>query len=93
LYFQAIQGVTAVQAGIKILPLLLSVVVTCMLSGGLITVIGYYNAIILPCMVLYTVGAGMITTYDLDTPLRQWFGYQVIAGEHFAMPSRSVSLC
>lgn len=31
-------------------------------------------------MILYTVGSGMITTFDVDTPLRQWFGYQVIAG-------------
>lgn len=31
-------------------------------------------------MLLFTVGSGMITTFDLDTPLREWFGYQVIAG-------------
>lgn len=50
------------------------------LSGGIITVIGYYNAVIIPCMVLFTVGSGMITTFDVHTPLREWFGYQVIAG-------------
>uniref|UniRef100_L2FFW4 MFS toxin efflux pump n=1 Tax=Colletotrichum fructicola (strain Nara gc5) TaxID=1213859 RepID=L2FFW4_COLFN len=62
LYFQAIQGVSAVQAGIKILPLLLG------------------HAIILPSLVLFTVGSGLITTFDLDTPMREWFGYQVLAG-------------
>lgn len=31
-------------------------------------------------MILYTVGAGMITTFDIDTPMREWFGYQVLAG-------------
>jgi hypothetical protein len=31
-------------------------------------------------MVLYTVGCGMLTTLDVDSPLREWFGYQVIAG-------------
>ncbi|CAH0016442.1 unnamed protein product [Clonostachys rhizophaga] len=80
LYFQAIQGVSAVQAGIKILPLLLSTVLISILSGGIITVIGYYNAVIIPCMILFTVGSGMITTFDVHTPLREWFGYQVIAG-------------
>ncbi|KHO01780.1 MFS toxin efflux pump (AflT) [Metarhizium album ARSEF 1941] len=80
LYFQAIQGVSAVQAGIKILPLLLATVLISVVTGGLISVIGYYNFIIIPCMLLFTVGAGMITTFDVDTPLRQWFGYQVIAG-------------
>lgn len=80
LYFQAIWGDTAVQAGIKILPLLLAVVLTSVLTGGLITVIGYYNPIILPSMLLFAVGTGMITTWDLDPPLRVWFGYQVLAG-------------
>ncbi|KAL0941888.1 MFS toxin efflux pump [Colletotrichum truncatum] len=80
LYFQAIQGVSAVQAGIKILPLLLATVVASMASGALISVIGYYSAIILPSLVLFSVGSGMITTFDLDTPMREWFGYQVLAG-------------
>lgn len=80
LYFQAIQGVSAVQAGIKILPLLLSTVVCSILSGGIITAVGYYSAVVIPCMVLYTVGSGMITTFDVDTPMREWFGYQVLTG-------------
>jgi hypothetical protein len=49
-------------------------------SGGIITAIGYYNFVVLPCMLLFTVGSGMITTFDVDTPLREWFGYQVLAG-------------
>ncbi|KAL7938470.1 MFS general substrate transporter [Trichoderma chlorosporum] len=80
LYFQAIQGVSAVTAGIKILPLLLSTVIISVATGGLISVIGYYNYIIIPCMILYTVGTGMLTTLDVHSPLRVWFGYQVIAG-------------
>jgi hypothetical protein len=31
-------------------------------------------------MVLFSVGSGMITTFDVHTPLREWFGYQVLAG-------------
>jgi len=80
LYFQAVQGVSAVDAGIKILPLLLATVVSSMLTGGLITAVGYYNAIVIPSMVLFSVGSGLITTFNLDTPLREWFGYQVVAG-------------
>ncbi|KAH8729554.1 major facilitator superfamily domain-containing protein [Ilyonectria robusta] len=80
LYFQAIQGVSAVQAGIKILPLLLSTVLISIVAGGLITAIGYYSVVIIPCMILNTVGCGMITTLDVDSPMREWFGYQVIAG-------------
>ncbi|KAF4463060.1 aflatoxin efflux pump AFLT [Fusarium albosuccineum] len=80
LYFQAIQGVSAVQAGIKILPLLLSTVLCSIVSGAVITAVGYYNFVVIPCMVLFTVGSGMLTTLDVDSPLKVWFGYQVIAG-------------
>lgn len=80
LYFQAIQGDTAVQAGIKLLPLLLATVLTSVLSGALITGIGYYNPVVLPSMVLLTVGAGMITTFGLDSPTPVWLGYQVLTG-------------
>ncbi|SPO04932.1 related to aflatoxin efflux pump AFLT [Cephalotrichum gorgonifer] len=80
LYFQAIKGDSAVQAGIKLIPLLLAVVISSMLSGGLITYIGYYNFVVIPCMVLVAVGAGMLTTLDVDSPMRVWFGYQVLTG-------------
>lgn len=60
--------------------MLISVVITSVLTGGLISVVGYYNPFILPCMVLFAVGAGMVTTFDLHSPFRVWFGYQVIIG-------------
>ncbi|KAI1644182.1 MFS general substrate transporter [Daldinia loculata] len=47
LYFQAIQGDSAVRADIKLLPLLISVVVSSIISGALITATGYYNPFIL----------------------------------------------
>ncbi|RDA88050.1 hypothetical protein CP532_5287 [Ophiocordyceps camponoti-leonardi (nom. inval.)] len=80
LYFQAIQGVSAVQAGIKILPLLLATVFVSILTGVIVSAVGYYNVVIIPCMLLFTVGSGMLTTLDVDTPLRKWFGYQVLTG-------------
>ncbi|KAH7021083.1 major facilitator superfamily transporter [Microdochium trichocladiopsis] len=80
LYFQAVFGDTAVEAGLKLLPLLIAVVVSSMASGVLITVFGYYNHIILVEMALVAIGAGLITTFNLATPMSQWFGYQVVCG-------------
>ncbi|PFH60975.1 hypothetical protein XA68_18448 [Ophiocordyceps unilateralis] len=80
LYFQAIQGVSAVQAGIKILPLLLATVFVSILTGVIVSAVGYYNVVIIPCMLLFTVGSGMLTTLDIDTPFGKWFGYQVLTG-------------
>ncbi|KAG7130180.1 MFS-type efflux pump MFS1 like protein [Verticillium longisporum] len=80
LYFQAVQGVSAVQAGIKILPLLLSVVLSSIVSGALISWLGYYSAVTLPCLALFVAGAGALTTLDVGTGLPEWFGFQVLAG-------------
>ncbi|KAI1078102.1 major facilitator superfamily domain-containing protein [Whalleya microplaca] len=80
LYFQAIQGSSAVEAGIKLLPLLIAVVVSSIASGGLITATGYYNPVILIEMAMASVGAGLITTFSLSTPFWQWFGFQVLSG-------------
>ncbi|KAM3535274.1 hypothetical protein MY4038_001515 [Beauveria bassiana] len=79
-YFQTIQGVSAVQAGIKVLPLLLATVICSVVSGAMVSRFGTYNYVIVPCMVLFSIGAGLITTFDVHTPLREWFGYQVLAG-------------
>ncbi|KAK2002317.1 major facilitator superfamily transporter [Colletotrichum falcatum] len=80
LYFQAIQGASAVQAGIKILPFLLASVIASIGSGAITSYVGYYNAVVLPSIALFVVGVGMITTFDVNTPMRAWLGYQIMAG-------------
>ncbi|KAM3079995.1 hypothetical protein ACMFMF_003409 [Clarireedia jacksonii] len=80
IYFQSVKGASATKAGIELLPLLISTVLSSILTGGLITVIGYYTPVMIICMALFAIGAGLITTFDLTTPLSQWFGYQVLAG-------------
>ncbi|KAH8666624.1 major facilitator superfamily domain-containing protein [Xylariales sp. PMI_506] len=80
IYFQAVQGASAVQAGIKLLPMLIATVISSSISGALITVFGYYNPIILVEAAVLAIGAGLLTTFWLDTPFSKWFGYQVVYG-------------
>ncbi|KAK0125395.1 hypothetical protein ONS95_000587 [Cadophora gregata] len=80
IYFQSVKGSSATKAGIQLLPLLISTVVSSIVTGGLITAIGYYVPVMLFCMVLYAIGAGLITTFDTHTPFAKWFGYQIITG-------------
>ncbi|KXX82906.1 putative HC-toxin efflux carrier TOXA [Madurella mycetomatis] len=80
LYFQAVQGDSAVQSGIKILPFLVSMVISSIISGTIITASGYYNPIILFETALLTAGAALISTFWIDTPLGEWLGYQVVMG-------------
>jgi predicted MFS family arabinose efflux permease len=80
IYFQSVKGSSATHAGIQLLPLLISTVLSSIVTGGLISAIGYYTPVMLFCMILYAIGAGLITTWNLTTPIKQWFGYQVLAG-------------
>lgn len=42
--------------------------------------VGYYVPVILVSMVLFSIGGGLITTFNLNTTLPHWFGYQVLTG-------------
>ncbi|KAF3187666.1 hypothetical protein TWF788_001884 [Orbilia oligospora] len=80
IYFQSVKGSSATKSGIQVLPILLSCVLSSIVSGGLITALGYYTPFLIGGMLLYAIGAGLITTFDVDTNSAHWIGYQVIAG-------------
>lgn len=79
-WFQAIEHVSAVDSGIRLLPLVLSMVVASITSGALTARIGYYTPFILFGVVLLSVGAGLLTTLQVGTGEGRWLGYQIIYG-------------
>ncbi|KIW01485.1 uncharacterized protein PV09_07238 [Verruconis gallopava] len=80
IWFQAIKGVSAVKSGIMNLPLILGVVVLSILAGGLTTALGYYTPFMYASTVFMAVGAGLITTFKVNTGHSKWIGYQFIFG-------------
>ncbi|KAJ4414848.1 hypothetical protein N0V82_007696 [Gnomoniopsis sp. IMI 355080] len=80
IWFQAIEGVSAVDSGIRLLPLVLSMVLASISSGGLIARVGYYTPFMLFGCVLLSIGAGLLTTLQVDTSEGRWIGYQIIYG-------------
>jgi MFS family permease len=80
IYFQSVKGSSATHAGIQLLPLLVACVLSSIVTGGLVTAIGYYVPIQIFCMILFSIGSGLLTTFDLHTSTGKWFGYQVLAG-------------
>lgn len=79
-YFQAIKDVDAIQSGIMLLPLVMSVVVSSLVSGILVTKIGYYAPFFILSSVLMPIGAGLLCTLQVDTPTAKWVGYQLLFG-------------
>ncbi|KAH7310179.1 MFS multidrug transporter [Rhexocercosporidium sp. MPI-PUGE-AT-0058] len=80
IWFQAVQGVSAVESGIRNLPFLLGVTIMTIISGAMITSLGWHTPWAFFCTVFMAVGAGLMMTFKVDTGLGKWFGYQVIYG-------------
>jgi len=79
-YFQAIQGVTPVESGIRSLGLVLGLVFTSITSGIIITKVGYYTPFMIASSVIASIGAGLLTTLTPDSSIGMWLGFQVLYG-------------
>lgn len=87
IYFQAIKGMSAAAAGVRILAYFLGTVVFVVASGVLISKSGYYTPwLIIGCAVLI-VGIGLLTTLSINTSTGKWVGYQVRRLSNTCIPS------
>lgn len=80
IWFQAIKATTATESGIRNLPMILSLVLASIVSGGSITALGYYTPFVYVSTVLMSIGAGLISTWKVDTGSAKWIGYQIVFG-------------
>ncbi|KAJ5874387.1 Major facilitator superfamily domain general substrate transporter [Penicillium soppii] len=80
IYFQAIHDDTPVMSGIHMLPITLGIVVFTMISGTLISVLGYYLPFLLAGGVISSIGYGLLSTLSTTSPIARWIGYQILYG-------------
>lgn len=80
IWFQAVQGQSATEAGIRTIPLVLSLVVFGIIVAVFTEKIGYYVPSMLLSPLLCAVGGGMLSTLTPSAGSKQWIGYQVIYG-------------
>jgi hypothetical protein len=88
IWFQAIQGVSAIQSGIRNLPMMISTILMSIVVGGLVTALGYYTPFMIAAAILSSVGAGLLSTFDVHTPASKWIGYQILFGIGYGLGSR-----
>jgi hypothetical protein len=76
------------------LPAILGLVIISMLAGGAVTVLGYYTPFMLLSSVLMAIGAGLLSTLEVDSGSPMWIGYQFIfgAGVGFGMQQTLVAV-
>lgn len=80
IYFQSIDNVGPTQSGVHNLPIILSVTLATIISGGSITATGIATPLVIGGSALATVGAGLLYTLDIGTSSGKWIGYQIVGG-------------
>ncbi|KAJ3102662.1 hypothetical protein HDU97_000359 [Phlyctochytrium planicorne] len=80
LFYQAVQGATATQAGIKIIPLIMGVVFCSIFAGAVATTTGIFMPFLPASGVILAVGAGLMSTLDEYSPVWKQVVYLLIAG-------------
>lgn len=79
-YFQAVKGTSAVDSGIRTIPYLISIIISAIIVGAGITIIGTYKTFMIIGAAVFTIGAGMVYTLRVDSSAGFWIGYQILAG-------------
>ncbi|BCJ47982.1 hypothetical protein GCM10010168_23410 [Actinoplanes ianthinogenes] len=80
LFVQVVTGATPTQSGLILLPMMLGLIASSMLSTKHIARTGRYKWYPVASMALGLVAAGLLSTMDADTPRAVAIGYMVVLG-------------
>ncbi|KAK4191969.1 hypothetical protein QBC35DRAFT_259059 [Podospora australis] len=80
MWFQTVKQVDPVKSGVYTLPLVLSLVVSSIASGQFTQKIGYYVPSMITAPILMSIGEGLLSTLDRDSPPSHWVSYQFLSG-------------
>lgn len=80
IYFQAIRGSSALISGAQNLPFIVSAMIGALSAGAFISKTGRHKIVMLLGAALGAIGCGLCYTFDENTPIGNWVGYQLIAG-------------
>ncbi|TIC95019.1 Efflux pump roqT [Colletotrichum higginsianum] len=92
IWFQAVQGADPVDSGIYTIPLVLSIVVSSIISGGMTQKIGYYVPSMILCPSIMSVGLGLMSTFQPGISSGHWIGYQFLTGFGLGFGMQTVGL-
>ncbi|KAI9642731.1 hypothetical protein NHQ30_008462 [Ciborinia camelliae] len=80
IYFQAVDGVSPTESGIRVLPTILSISLFTMFGAGAVGKLGWIQPFLIAGAAFATIGGGLIHTFDINTSVAKFVGYQIIAG-------------
>lgn len=80
IYFQSIQGVSAVESGVRNLPTLIAVIIFAASTGGVVAKTGHAVPIMAIGGSFGAIATGLFYTFGTHTANGKWIGYQIIGG-------------
>ncbi|QSZ35457.1 hypothetical protein DSL72_008327 [Monilinia vaccinii-corymbosi] len=80
IWFQASQGLNAIDSGLHMIPLVLALVLGSLFAGIFTKSTGYYVPMVIASSIILTAGAGLLTTLREDSGPPEWMSWQVIFG-------------
>jgi hypothetical protein len=92
IWFQAVKGTSALEAGIRFIPTVISLVLASIVGGQITSRIGYYVPGMLATPIIVSIGCGLITTLNQDSGHAEWIGYQVLFGFGLGLGMQSSQL-
>ncbi|KAH6694900.1 putative HC-toxin efflux carrier [Leptodontidium sp. MPI-SDFR-AT-0119] len=85
MFFQFTRDDTALDAGVRLLPFIVVMVVFVFVNGGLMAKLGYYMPWYLAGSILIVIGSALMYTIDQDTSTSRVYGYTVLLGAGVGM--------
>jgi hypothetical protein len=85
LYFQAIEGSSAMGSGVKILPLIVAGALSSLVGGIGISMVGYYAPFMILGAAGCTIGLGLMTMLGVETSYVKIMGFQILTGVFMGM--------
>lgn len=79
-FFQAVKGSSATGSAVESLPLIISINISAIGGGILISATGYLKPFMIVGMVGFIIGTGLLSTLGVNTPVSQWLPYEILSG-------------
>ncbi|KAK4051265.1 hypothetical protein OIO90_004746 [Microbotryomycetes sp. JL221] len=79
-YFQAVRGSSAIRSSVETLPLIILLIVSIIVAGGIADKKGMFNPQLLVGTAIAAIGCGLLTTLKVDSSTGIWVGFQIVAG-------------
>ena len=85
IWFQAVQGDSAVQSGVDMIPYMVASALFSLLAGVVVSVTGYFTPPAIIGCALGTAGCGLLTLLHVHTNSAHWIGYEILISAGFGM--------